>query len=349
MIKNSFRASGFPHAQVQCLVKVTFKTPSLLACPFPKSLKTQCFLALIFVVFRKCWKTLWFWSHFNQKSMKTCCFCQFFCVFSENIWKHNDFDPIGFKNHENTIVFKFFFESVSKWAPEGSIWGIAALAPQVDKMSSRRLALMHSGIGSRSRQNEFQKARFDAFRPWLQKSTKWAPEGSIWAFSGLGSRSRQNELQKGRFEHFQALAPEVDKMGPEGSIWGIPALAPEVDKMSSRRLDLNHSGLGSRSRQNELQKARFEHFQASVDRMPANNDTFNTWGDRMPAKTRCFWFVSIGCPQITTLLTHEAIGCQQKHYAFDICVDRMPANNDTFNTWGDRMPAKTRCFWYLCR
>ena len=69
------------------------------------------------------------------------------------------------------------------------------------------------------------------------------------------------------------------------------ALAPEVDKMSSRRLDLRHSGLGSRSRQNELKKARFEHFQASVDRMPANNDTFNTWGDRMPAKTRCCWYL----------------------------------------------------------
>ena len=43
-------------------------------------------------------------------------------------------------------------------------------------------------------------------------------------------------------------------------------------------------------------------------------------------------FVSIGCPQIATLLTHEAIGCQEKRNAFDICVDRMPANNDTFNT-----------------
>ena len=46
--------------------------------------------------------------------------------------------------------------------------------------------------------------------------------------SGLGSTSRQNELQKARFKHFLALAPEVDKM-------------------SSRRLDLKHSGLGSRS------------------------------------------------------------------------------------------------------
>ena len=96
-------------------------------------------------------------------------------------------------------------------------------------------------------------------------------------------------------------------------------LAPEVDKMSSRRFDLRYSGLGSRSRQNELQKARFEHFQASVDRMP----------------------------QITIL--HDAIGCQQKQNACDICVDRMPANSDSFNTWGDRMPAKTWCFWYLCR
>ena len=62
----------------------------------------------------------------------------------------------------------------------------------------------------------------------------------------------------------------------KGRFEHFQALAPEVDKMGSRRLDLRHSGLGSRSRQNELQKARFEHFQASVDRMPANNDIFNT-------------------------------------------------------------------------
>ena len=151
-------------------------------------------------------------------------FVIFSVYFTENIWKHNDFDPIGFKKHENTIVFKFFFESVSKWAPEGSIWGIAALAPQVYKMSSRRFDLMHSGLGSRSRQNEFQKARFEAFRPWLQKSTKWAPEGSIWAFSGLGSRSRHNELQKARFDAFMPWPQKSKKWCPEAWIWGIPAL-----------------------------------------------------------------------------------------------------------------------------
>ena len=57
-------------------------------------------------------------------------------------------------------------------------------------------------------------------------------------------------------------------------------------------------------------------------------------------------FVSIGCLQKhdafdicvdrmpakkQNVLTHEAIGCQQKHHAFDICVDRMPSKNDTFN------------------
>ena len=34
---------GFPGAQVQCLVKVTFKTPSKTASPFPQKLKTPCF------------------------------------------------------------------------------------------------------------------------------------------------------------------------------------------------------------------------------------------------------------------------------------------------------------------
>jgi len=37
-------------------------------------------------------------------------------------------------------------------------------------------------------------------------------------------------------------------------------------------------------------------------------------------------------PQITTLLTHETIGCQQKHDAFDIFVDGMPANSNSFST-----------------
>ena len=235
--------------------------------------------------------------------MKTYCFCHFFCVFLRKCLK--------------------------------SLWFWSNLFQKAWKHYT------FSSFSLKVYQNEHQKVRFEAFRPWLHKSTKWAPEGSIWCIlalapevdkissrrfdlrhSGLGSTSRQNELQKGRFEHFQALAPEVDKMSsrrvdlsifrpwlqkstkwaPEGSIWGIPALAPEVDKMSSRRLDLN-----------------------------------------------IFRPVSIGCPQITIFLIHEAIGCQQKHDAFDICVDRMPANNDTFNTWGDRMPAKTQCFWYLCR
>jgi len=68
-------------------------------------------------------------------------------------------------------------------------------------------------------------------------------------------------------------------------------------------------------------------------------------------------FVSIGCQQKTTFLTHEAIGCLQKHNAFDICIEKTtlltheaigclqkntmflifvsvgcPQNNDTFNT-----------------
>ena len=84
-------------------------------------------------------------------------------------------------------------------------------------------------------------------------------------------------------------------------------------------------------------------------------------------------FVSMGCPQQTTLLTHEAIGCLQKHDAFEICVDRMPAKNmmllifvsigcqqkttfltyeaigcqqkhDAFDICVDRMPAKNDTF-----
>ena len=184
--------------------------------------------------------------------MKRRCFCDFWSHFNkkyENVRKYNDFDYILIKKLENTILFQFFWthfnEKVWKHLVCSTFfqkmfenimiliqkYNFQTLAPEVDKMNSRRLDLRHSG---------------------------------------LGSRSRQNELQKVRFEHFQALAPEVDKMSsrrvdlsifrpwlqkstkwaPEGPICGIPALAPEVDKMSPRRLDLRHSGLGSTSRHN---------------------------------------------------------------------------------------------------
>jgi hypothetical protein len=53
------------------------------------------------------------------------------------------------------------------------------------------------------------------FWPWLQKSTKSAPEALIPWLSGLGSRSRQHDSQKFRFDDFDdflALAPEIDKI-----------------------------------------------------------------------------------------------------------------------------------------
>ena len=98
-------------------------------------------------------------------------------------------------------------------------------------MSSRMLDLIFSALGSRSPQNEFKNDWFEHFLPmapqvdkmssrmidlshfcpWLQKSTKGAPELWIWALSYLGSRSIQNELQKYRFSHFLAVATEVFK------------------------------------------------------------------------------------------------------------------------------------------
>ena len=55
-----------------------------------------------------------------------------------------------------------------------------ALAPEVDKMSSRRFDL---GIFWRGLQKYTKWAPEGSicciFRPWLRKSTKWAPEGSI--------------------------------------------------------------------------------------------------------------------------------------------------------------------------
>ena len=72
--------TGFPHAQVQCLVKVTFKTHSKTASSFSKSLKTQCFY-------------------------------QFVLKISENVSKYNDLDPILIKKHENTMLFNIISES----------------------------------------------------------------------------------------------------------------------------------------------------------------------------------------------------------------------------------------------
>ena len=58
----------------------------------------------------------------------------------------------------------------------------------------------------------------------------------------------------------------------------------------------------------------------------------------MPAKnTMLLIFVSIGRPQIKTLLTHEAIGSLQKHDAFNIRVDRIAANNNRI-----QQPSPTR-------
>ena len=140
-------------------------------------------------------------------------------------------------------TFCHWLQKSTKWRSAASIWTLSGLAPEVDKMTSRRLDL-------------------STFRPLLQKSTKWRPGGSIWALSGVCSRSRQNDVQEARFEHFLSLAPEVDKM-------------------TFSRLDLNTFWPCSRSRQNDVQEARFEHFLAlasEVDKMtPRMLDLSTFW------------------------------------------------------------------------
>ena len=62
----------------------------------------------------------------------------------------------------------------------------------------------------------------------------------------------------------------------------------EVNKMSCRRLDLRHSGLGARSPQNELQKARFDHFPAlapKVYKMSRRRPEKARGGPRRPLET----------------------------------------------------------------
>ena len=91
-----------------------------------------------------------------------------------------------------------------------------------------------SGIGPRSREKQSQKSRFDTFltlateiekinprspdsmtfQPWLKKSTKPVPGGSIWWHSSLGSRHRENQSKEARFDDFLAWAPEADKTSP---------------------------------------------------------------------------------------------------------------------------------------
>ena len=70
-------------------------------------------------------------------------------------------------------------------------------------------------LAFRSRQENIpRRLDLMTFWHGLQKSTKPVPEGSIWWLFGLGSRSRQNHSQKARFDDFLALAPEGDKTNP---------------------------------------------------------------------------------------------------------------------------------------
>ena len=161
-----------------------------------KKLENFMFFIFFFVSFSE---NVWTHNDFDHILIKRVwthmVFVILFVYFSENVGKHNGFDAIGFTKLENTLLFQLL-----PW--------------KCIKMSNRRLDMRHSGRCFTSRQNELQKARFDVFRPWLHKSTKWAPEGSIWGI-------------------FRPWLQKSTKWAPQGSIWGIPVLAPEVDKMSS--------------------------------------------------------------------------------------------------------------------
>ena len=70
-----------------------------------------------------------------------------------------------------------------------------------------------SGVGSSSRQNQAQEGRCDDFWPWLQTSTKPWSCGSIWWLPSFGF-SQQNQSQDGRSDDFLVLAPVVEKTSP---------------------------------------------------------------------------------------------------------------------------------------
>ena len=118
---------------------------------------------------------------------------------------------------------------------------------------------------------------FLALAPEVDKNQSWFD-----VFSGLGSRSRQNQSQKSRFDELVSLAPGVGKISPRGfdlmmlyaaEVNQNPmqksrfddalALAPEVDKVSPSNLDLKTSRpcfQKSTCQQNQLQKSRFHDF-----------------------------------------------------------------------------------------
>ena len=160
-----------------------------------------------------------------------------------------------------------------------------ALAPEVDKMVSRRLDLSTFQLCLQSRQNNIQEVRFkdflvwaseidkisprksdlNIFCHWLRKSIEWVPRCPIEAFSGLGFRSRQNMSQEIDFRISWPLLQKAAKQVPGDPILEFLTLDPEVDKMIPGIPISAFSGLGSRSQQNQsqvLQEFRFKHILA---------------------------------------------------------------------------------------
>ena len=159
-----------------------------------------------------------------------------------------------------------------------------------------------SALGSRSRQNRFQKCWFNdllalapevdkidprdvnlmTFWPWLQKSRKSIPEVLIEWFSGLGSSNRQNRYQKCWFNDFLALIQEVDKIDVRNvdlmSFWHW---LQKSTKSKPEVLIWWLVGLGSRSRPNRSQKCWFDDSLAlapEVDKIdPRNVDLMTFW------------------------------------------------------------------------
>ena len=225
MIKNSFRAQrlhrpsrGSPMHRYSVWWKWPSKHLVFQHVHFQKAWKLNVFITY-FCFFRKCWKTLWFSSHFN-----------------EQIWKHVVFQ-LSFRKCLKTQWFwySWFQKAWKHYSFQFVLW-------KCIKMMPRRFDLKLCGLGSTSRQNELQKVRFDAFWPWLQKSTKWVPEGSIWGIPALAPEVDKMRSRRVDLSIFRPWLQKSTKWAPEGSIWGTPALAPEVDKMSSRSSIWTFSG-----------------------------------------------------------------------------------------------------------
>ena len=100
------------------------------------------------------------------------------------------------------------------------------------------------------------------FRPWLQKSTKPVPGGSIWWLSGHGSRSRKNQSQEAWLNDFRALDPGINKtMVFMHSQWSDNKMFPDLILCWYREP----------IRQNESQETRFNDFSALAQEVNKTN------------------------------------------------------------------------------